>query len=349
MTATGPTHGQRTEQLVALRWDGNALQALDQTALPWREEVLRLRNAAQVAGAIRRLQVRGAPLIGVAAAYGLALDLAQDPSPQALTRAGDLLRETRPTAVNLARAINRVTAAALRAPATRMSEAALAEAAAIDAEELAASDAIAEHGADLLAEPTRILTHCNTGALAAPGRGTALAVIFELAERGTLAGVLATESRPLLQGARLTAYELSRSAIPYELIVDAAAPGLIARGEVEAVIVGCDRVAANGDVANKVGTYGLALAASEARIPFVVAGPTSSIDFECPSGAQIVIEERDPQEVRIAGGQRLTMPDARCRNPAFDITPAALVTALVTERGIAGPVSADSLLALRPG
>jgi methylthioribose-1-phosphate isomerase len=349
MTAAGPTQPRRVGPLAALRWDGEALWALDQTALPWREEELRLRGAVQVADAIRALRIRGAPLIGVAAAYGMALELARKPSPQTLARAGELLKESRPTAVNLARAVDRVSAAALATSARQMAEVALAEALAIHAEEEAASDAIATHGAELMSGATRILTHCNTGALAAPGRGTALAVIFELAERGTLAGVVATESRPLLQGARLTALELSRAGIPYELIVDAAAPGLIAAGAVDAAIVGCDRVAANGDVANKVGTYGLALAAREAAIPFVVAGPTSSIDFECPSGAQIVIEERAPQEVRIAGGQRLTMPDARCRNPAFDVTPSAMITALVTELGIARPVGANSLLALRRG
>ncbi len=218
----------------------------------------------------------------------------------------------------------------------------LAEARAIEQEETDASDAIAAHGADYLAGVTTILTHCNTGALAAPGRGTALAVIAELADRGRLAKVIATESRPLLQGARLTAYELSRLGIPHELIVDSAAPGLIAQKAVDAVIVGCDRVAANGDVANKVGTYGLALAAHRARIPFVVAGPTSTIDHDCPTGAEIPIEERDPEEVRSAAGQTVTLPDTPCRNPAFDVTPAELITALVTERGVITPGDLNS-------
>jgi methylthioribose-1-phosphate isomerase len=254
------------------------------------------------------LAIRGAPLIGVAAAYGAALDGAS-------AEACELLKAARPTAVNLAWAVDRVRAAADP----------LAEARSIEAEEEAASEAIAAHGADLLADARRVLTHCNTGALAAPGRGTALAVISELHVRGRLQKVLATESRPLLQGARLTVYELAQLGIPHELIVDAAAPGLIAAGEVDAVIVGCDRVAANGDVANKVGTYGLALAAKAAGIPFVVAGPTSTIDHDCPSGNQIAIEERDPDEV---------LPNTPCRNPAFDITPAQLVTALVTEDGV---------------
>jgi methylthioribose-1-phosphate isomerase len=214
---------------------------------------------------------------------------------------------------------------------------ALAEAQALEREEREASDAIAAHGADYLAGANTILTHCNTGALAAPGRGTALAVIAELHDRGARTRVLATESRPLLQGARLTAYELARLNIPYELVVDGAAPGLIASGEVDAVIVGCDRVAANGDVANKVGTYPLALAANATGIPFLVAGPTSTVDRSCPSGEAIVIEQRDSEEVRTAGAALLTLADAPCRNPAFDITPAALITALVTERGVLSP------------
>jgi methylthioribose-1-phosphate isomerase len=319
--------------VVALRFDGGALWAIDQSELPWRELELELRSAEDVAAAIRRLAIRGAPLIGVAAAYGVALELARDPSAEALERARHILREARPTAVNLSAAIDRVHEAASAADADRPA-AALSEARAIEAEEEAASGAIAAHGADLLVGVRRILTHCNTGALAAPGRGTALAVIAELAARGTLEHVLATESRPLLQGARLTAYELARLNISHELIVDSAAAGLIAGGAVDAVIVGCDRVAANGDVANKVGTYGLALAAHAAGIPFVVAGPTSTIDQGTPTGTDIRIEERDADEVRLVAGRRVTLDDTRCRNPAFDVTPAALVTALVTERGV---------------
>jgi len=251
--------------------------------------------------------------------------MALDNSPQA----AETLKAARPTAVNLAYAVDRVQ----QAPDP------LAAARAIEQEEIEASDAIAAHGADYLAGAKTILTHCNTGALAAPGRGTALAVIAELAERGGLTKVIATEARPLLQGARLTVYELDHLNIPHELIVDAAAPGLIARNAIDAVIVGCDRVAANGDVANKVGTYPLALAAHAAAIPFVVAGPTSTIDPNCRTGAQIPIEERHPDEVRSAAGQLLTLPDTECRNPAFDVTPAELITALITERGVltAGP------------
>jgi methylthioribose-1-phosphate isomerase len=290
--------------------------------------------------------VRGAPLIGVAAAYGLALELARVPGPETLDRAAALLRSARPTAANLAHAVDRVREAALAAPAGDQAPAALATARAIHAEEAAASQAMAAHGADLLAGAKRIMTHCNTGALAAPGRGTALAVIAELWQRGGLQGVIATESRPLLQGARLTVWELTRLGIPHQLAVDSAAAGLIAGGAVDAVIVGCDRVAANGDVANKVGTYGLSLAAHAAGTPFVVAGPTTTIDAACPDGASIEIEERPADEVRHAGGAELTLPDVDCRNPAFDVTPASLVTALVTEQGVASPVDAASIGAL---
>jgi methylthioribose-1-phosphate isomerase len=284
----------------------------------------------------------------VAAAYGLAIELAGD--PQALEPARSTLCAARPTAVNLVHAVDRVADAVRGLAPEERAAAALTQARAIQAEEEAASAAIARHGAELLAGRARILTHCNTGALAAPGRGTALAVLAELAARGELALVLATESRPLLQGARLTVYELRRLGIEHELLVDGAAAGLIAAGAVDAVIVGCDRVAANGDVANKVGTYGLALAASAAGIPFVVAGPTSTIDARSATGAAIEIEQRGAEEVLGApsadGFAELSMPGTRCRNPAFDLTPAALVTALVTERGIAQPLGAGSISSL---
>jgi methylthioribose-1-phosphate isomerase len=346
MTVTGPG---RTQSVVALRYDGEWLRALDQTALPWRDDELVLRSASDVANAIRRLAIRGAPLIGVAAAYGVALELRLAPTPLSLELACRRLRATRPTAVNLAHALDRVRQAVIEAPPDQAASVALAEAQAIHAEEESASDAIAANGAELLAGTPRVLTHCNTGALAAPGRGTALAVVDELWRRGRLATVTATESRPLLQGARLTVYELSKLGIPHQLVVDSAAAGLIAGGEVDAVIVGCDRVAANGDVANKVGTYGLALAARAAEIPFVVAGPTTTIDLNTPGGAQITIEERDPEEVRSAASASVTLADTACRNPAFDVTPAALITAIVTDRGVARPVDAVTLAAVAAG
>jgi methylthioribose-1-phosphate isomerase len=332
--------------VVAVRFDGRSLRALDQTLLPWEERELVLESAVAVAQGIKRLAIRGAPLIGVAAAYGVVVELAHDPTEAALERACRTLRNARPTAVNLAYAVDRVYAAASDAADKGLVAAALDEARAIEAEELEASDRMAEAGAELLAGSRRVLTHCNTGALAAPGRGTALAVIAELAARHGVETVLATESRPLLQGARLTVWELRRLELPHSLIVDSAAAGLIAAGEVDAVVVGCDRVAANGDVANKVGTYGLALAAREAGIPFVVAGPTSTVDAQCPSGSEIRIEERDPGEVRRAASAEVTIAGTSCRNPAFDVTPASMITALVTERGVVRPVDGATLRAV---
>jgi methylthioribose-1-phosphate isomerase len=323
-----------------LSWNGTRLAILDQTLLPHREQWIELRGAGDTAEAIGRLAVRGAPLIGIAAAYGLALEVAAGGAEAA--RAGmQLLRSARPTAVNLAWAVDRVWAAGQSEGAAG----ALAEAELIEAEEEAASAAIAAHGADVLAGARRILTHCNTGALATGGSGSALAVIRELAARGDVE-VLASETRPLLQGARLTVWELARDGIPVTLAVDGAGAGLMRRGEVDAVIVGCDRVAANGDVANKVGTYSHALAARAAGIPFVVAGPTSSIDPALESGDRIEIEERDADEVRRPGGALVTLADVAVRNPAFDVTPAELVSAFVCERGVARPPTAAAIAEL---
>jgi methylthioribose-1-phosphate isomerase len=332
-------------QHAALRWDGSRLTILDQTRLPAAEEWIALDGADDTAAAIRRLAVRGAPLIGVAAAYGLAMEVAREPGVGALERGWELLRAARPTAVNLGHAVDRVRTAALAAGPAAMAAAARAEAQRIHAEEDAASAAIATHGADLLVGARRIATHCNTGALAAGGRGSALAVILELHERGEV-HVLAGETRPLLQGARLTVWELARAAVPHALVVDGAIAGLIRRGEVDAVVVGCDRVAANGDTANKVGTYPLALAAQAADIPFVVAGPTSTVDPALPDGDAIEIEERDGDEVRGFGTVETTLAGTPVRNPAFDVTPAALITALVTERGVARPPDAAAIAAL---
>jgi methylthioribose-1-phosphate isomerase len=343
------------QRLQALRHEDGILWALDQKLLPWYERWLRLSDAQGVADALKRLSIRGAPLIGVAAGYGVALELERDQSPGSLKRARETLITARPTAVNLAYAVNRVAnAAAAHKPGPARAAAALEEARTIEREETAASDAIAADGAELLSDlgVRRILTHCNAGALAAPGQGTALAPIAELHARGELELVLATETRPLLQGARLTAYELGRLGIEHAVIVDGAAAGLIAQGKVDAVLVGCDRVAANGDVANKVGTYGHALAASAAGIPFVVAGPCSTIDPLTPSGAEIVIEQRDPSEVATVPAEpsgarfQIVPDDSRCLNPAFDVTPAALVTALVTECGVARPVDRDGIAGL---
>jgi methylthioribose-1-phosphate isomerase len=344
MTATGTP--RRAGSVRAVHFDGSVLRAVDQTLLPWEKIELSLHDAEEVAAAIRRLAIRGAPLIGVAAGFGVALELRRERTLPALDRACAVLCEARPTAVNLRHAVERVRAAALSVPQGEMQAAALQEAREIEAEEVAASAAMAANGAQLLSGVAAVLTHCNAGALAAPGRGTALAVIAELADRGSLAKVLVTETRPLLQGARLTAYELSALAIAHQLVIDSAAPALIAAGEVQAVVVGCDRVAANGDVANKVGTYSLALAANAAGIPFVVVGPTSTIDPDCPDGGQIEIEERGADEVRSAAGHPTAPVGTDCRNPAFDVTPSHLITALVTERGVARPVDRASVAAL---
>lgn len=331
--------------VIALRWRDGRLEILDQTQLPGVEAWLELRDAGDCAAAIARLAIRGAPNIGITAAYGLAMQVALGAEDEDIAAAARVLRDARPTAVNLAWAVDRVQAAVLAVAPERRAEVARREAQAIHAAEDAASAAIALLGADLLAGTRRILTHCNTGTLACGGTGSALAVVVELARRGALS-VLTCETRPLLQGARLTIWELRRAGIAHELLVDGAAAGLIRRGEVDAVIVGCDRVASNGDVANKVGTYAHALAAAAAGIPFVVAGPTSTIDASIAGGDEIVIEERAADEVRFAGGALLTPADTPCRNPAFDVTPASLVTALVTERGIAAPPTRASVLGL---
>jgi methylthioribose-1-phosphate isomerase len=335
----------RTQPHPALRWDGSALTILDQTLLPGAEEWVTLTGAPDTADAIRRLAVRGAPLIGIAAAYGVAMEVTRRPGLGTLEAGCELLRVARPTAVNLAHAVDRVRAAALAAGPTTMAAAVRAEAQRIHAEENAASAAIASLGARLLAGAQRIATHCNSGALAAGGQGTALAVIMALNSRAGV-HVLAGETRPLLQGARLTVWELQRAGVAHELVADGAMAGLIQRGEVEAVIVGCDRVAANGDTANKVGTYPLALAARAAGIPFVVAGPTSTIDAELANGDGIAIEERDGDEVRSFGGVATTLAGTPVRNPAFDVTPAELITALVTERGVAEPPNTATVGAL---
>ena len=327
------------DSVAALRWDGERLRLLDQTLLPAEERWLELTGARDTADAIARLVVRGAPNIGIAAAYGLAMAVTDDPSPAAVRAAAETLAGARPTAVNLHRAVDRVLAAATGATGELGERAAPAAARAaaedLHAQERRAASEIARLGAELLRGRRRILTHCNTGALAAPGAGSALGVVAELALADPDVRVLACETRPLLQGARLTAWELQRLEIPCELVVDGAAAGLIRAGEVDAVIVGCDRVAANGDVANKVGTYAHALAAAAAQIPFVVAGPTTTIDLATPDGAAIPLEERDAGEVVAFGGDPVAPEGVAVRNPAFDITPAELVGAIVTERGVA--------------
>jgi methylthioribose-1-phosphate isomerase len=307
------------ERIVRLEPDRVVL--LDQRRLPGEEVELECRSAAEVAEAIRTLAVRGAPAIGVAAAYGYALAAARG---EDLEDAAAVLAAARPTAVNLTWALGEVCAAA--DPAERARE--------IHREEVARCRQMARHAAALLDPGTRALTHCNTGGLATGGYGTALGALRAAREQGRLEQVWVDETRPLLQGARLTAWELGALGIPYAVIVDAAAGGLMAAGEVDCVLVGADRIAANGDTANKVGTYPLAVLAAHHRLPFYVVAPTSTIDPDTPTGAEIVIEERAADEVTAA------FP---ARNPAFDVTPAALVTAIVTEAGVHRAPYAETL------
>ena len=340
-TQPGPAVGS----VAAVRWDGGAPVIIDQRQLPERLVYWRLSTVDTVTEAIRSLAVRGAPAIGITAAYGVALSL--DPARvatvpaarQEARAAAERIRTARPTAVNLEAAIARVQAAVDQAPddVTAIRQAALDEAFAIHAQDRAACAAIGGHGRTLLEGRRRILTHCNTGRLATGGDGTALGVIYALHAVGGLDEVLACETRPLLQGGRLTAWELGASGVPYRLIVDGAAGLSMQRGLVDTVIVGCDRVAANGDTANKIGTYGLAVLARRHGIPFYVAGPRSSFDPRTATGADIAIEERAGNEVRGFGGRTVAPTDAPVWNPAFDLTPAELIDGFITEVGIIRP------------
>ncbi len=300
---------------------GQGLVLLDQRLLPQREEYVVCRTSQEVATAIREMVVRGAPAIGISAAWGLVL--AQQ-GGEDLQRAAAVLLEARPTAVNLRWAVERMSAA----PVARWAD----EAQAIHREDIEINKALGEHGADLLPASARVLTHCNAGALATGGWGTALGIVRSAHARRRLAHVWVDETRPWLQGARLTAWELARDGIPCTLLTDSMAASLMAEGKVDAVAVGADRVAANGDVANKIGTLGVAVLAKHFGVPFYVAVPTSTLDPSCPSGAHIPIEHRGADEIRGFGGVTWAA-DVPCHHPAFDVTPAALVTAWVTERG----------------
>lgn len=340
--------------IVPFRFTGRRLEILDQTLLPEQEEWIDIPDAAAMVTAIARLQVRGAPAIGIAAALSLAQEASREGRPAdrmvALEEAGLRLIASRPTAVNLGWAVNRVLSrakVALRAQHTvqgpaRWSDAVRAEALAIWEEDRTASRAMAENGAEFFPTQRRFLTHCNTGGLATGGGGTALGVLLELNRRreGGIE-VWATETRPLLQGARLTAWELVRAGVPTRLIADGAATHVILREGIEGVLVGADRVARNGDTANKIGTMGLALAAREAGIPFAVVAPFSSIDPSTVDGRGIIIEERGPSEVTQFRGVQVAPEGVTARNPAFDVTPAEWISAIVTERGtFRGPVYA---------
>lgn len=337
-----------------------AVSILDQTALPHRTAFLPLRTLAETAHAIRSMQVRGAPLIGATAAFGVALALAEGvPLAEACT----VLAATRPTAINLGWALARMqTMLAGIAPAMQ-AEAAWLEACRIADEDAAQNRAIGEHGQPLLRalpglspdRPLRIMTHCNAGWLATVDYGTAISPVYVAHDSGLPVEVWVSETRPRNQGL-LTAWELANHGVPHTVIADNAAGLLLMQGQVDAVIVGADRIAANGDVANKVGTYLKALAAKAAGVPFYVAAPRSTIDFACPSGAAIPIEEREGEELRLCVGldqdgdtaavRQLPLGSRVC-NPAFDVTPTALVAAIITERGVC-PASREGLLALYP-
>jgi methylthioribose-1-phosphate isomerase len=329
-----------------IRWEDGRLVLLDQTRLPTEEVERAYASWQDVADAIRTLVVRGAPAIGLAAAFGVVLAARQSGAGDSSALLADLeeaikgLAATRPTAVNLFWALDRMRRAidaGRGLPVAGLSERLLAEAQAIRSEDLAANRAMGAHGAALVPEGARLLTHCNAGALATAGYGTAVGVIRAAHERGKLGLVWVDETRPVMQGSRLTAWELAKEGIPHRLISDGAAGFVMKRGEVDLVVTGADRIAANGDTANKIGTYSVAVLARYHGIPFYVAAPYSTIDPSIPSGASIVIEERDAGEVRGVAGRQTAPAASPVFNPAFDVTPAELITAFITERGVIRP------------
>jgi len=341
--------------LAALRWleppDGPAIELLDQTRLPAEEAYLTCTDVPQLVDAIRRLAVRGAPLLGVAGAYGVALAACRGDDVAAAAAA---IAAARPTAVNLGWGVTRAlqsyrSVAGGQVPVSGLENAAMAtleEARAIAAEDAAASAAMAGHGLTLVPPGARILTHCNTGGLVSAGAGTAFAVILAAHRSGKLARLWVDETRPLLQGARLTAWEAGRAGIPHSLLADNAAASLLAAGQVDLILTGADRIAADGSVANKVGTYGLAVLARHHGVPFVVVAPVSTVDFETPDGAGIKVEHRPAEEVTMLAGHQVAPAGTEAYNPAFDVTPPDLVTALVTEQGVIQPVTAGNLRVL---
>ena len=328
-------------------WEPGAVCLIDQTKLPHAREIVRCTTVEAVAAAIRAMVVRGAPAIGVTAAYGMALAARNSAVKDRadlhgeLAGAKEMLDAARPTAVNLSWATGRVLRVARETgtgvPVTEVAERLLAEAHAIRDEDDRMCRLIGEHGAALLEGGARVLTHCNAGGLATTGYGTALAPIKTAHEAGKELRVLVGETRPFLQGSRLTAWELREAGIPLTLITDSMAAHFMGRGEVDCIIVGADRIVANGDVANKIGTYGLAVLARAHAIPFYVAAPTPTIDMSLASGEEIPIEQRDPQEVTHLGELAFAPAGVEAAHPAFDVTPHGLVTAIITERGIVEP------------
>jgi methylthioribose-1-phosphate isomerase len=319
-----------------IRWSATTLELLDQRLLPREEVWLTFRTAAEVAGSIRDMVVRGAPAIGVAAAFGMAL-AARDGQP--IEQAAAILKASRPTAVNLAWAVDRMVAAHA-AGADLMQEAE-----AMFHADVASNRALGHFGAALLGESSTVLTHCNAGALATAGYGTALGVVRAAIEMGKRVAVFADETRPYLQGARLTAWELQRDGIDVTLITDNMAGHFFQQGTFDAVVVGADRIAANGDSANKIGTYTVAVLAHAHGVPFYIAAPWSTIDAACPTGASIPIEERSATEVTDINGSRMAPEGIHVRHPAFDVTPARLITAIITDRGVLRPPYEDSIRA----
>jgi len=334
------------QRFFTIRWDGEAVEMIDQRVLPAAETYIRLADPGAVAGAIREMAIRGAPAIGIAGAMGVALAALEASRPGCsdpeahVAEAARMLALVRPTAVNLGRGVARALAAwrasGGRPPAER------ARAVARLAEDLLREDvevnrAIGRHGAALLPDPATVLTHCNAGALATGGYGTALGVVRAAREAGKTVKVIADETRPFLQGARLTAWELGRDGFDVTVIPDSSAASFLRRGRVDAVVVGADRVARSGDVANKVGTYPLAVLAREHSVPFYVAAPVSTVDLDTASGDLIAIEERPASEVTHVLGVRIVPEGVRVANVAFDVTPHGLVTAIVTERGVFAP------------
>ncbi len=327
-----------------LEWKGNRVILLDQRLLPQKEVYRVCRDYHQVAQAIREMVIRGAPAIGVAAAMGVALGVrntSEKNFDRKLERILSTLAKTRPTAVNLFWALERMRKVyrenRRRGGVEAAKHALKEEAVKIYKEDIAANKQLGKFGADLLRNARRIMTHCNAGALATAGYGTALGVIRALKESGRSVEVWVNETRPFLQGARLTAWELKKERIPATLVTDNMAGYLMQSGKVDAVVVGCDRVAANGDVANKIGTYGIAVLAKRHEIPFYVAGPTSSIDLDCASGKDIPIEQRNPNEVSHIFGRAIAPKGIKVFNPAFDVTPQELISALITENGVIRP------------
>ncbi len=348
--------------ITPMRLTPAGVELLDQRALPQQQSHVLLTSGEEVARAIENMVVRGAPAIGVAAAMGVAVELRRAaaqgvPAAELGAVVRDVcerLRATRPTAVNLSWALKEMERALAPLIAEGRGGAALVECADQTAQRLRDEDieicrAIGDAGAPLVPERGRVLTHCNAGALATAGYGTALGVVRSAARDGRLAAVLASETRPFLQGARLTAWELAQDEIPVTLITDSMAGAVMRKGEIDLVIVGADRVAANGDVANKIGTYSLAVLARAHQIPFYVAAPLSTIDLDTPDGESIPIEERAPEEVLEFAGQRIAPAGVSALHPAFDVTPAEYVTAIVTERGVVEPPFGPGLAAAKAG